>query len=670
MDPVYGYEAVNVEAQQSDRVLAAALDAQHDRAAKALQSVGRGTLEFLHPENRKVLAYLRRYRRRSGPLRRESLSIRAAVELDLSALAGMTPVEMLGYVEFPAVGRQPYPLTLGPYGFFWFELQRPRHSTEVETGHTLYAEAGWTTLFEGSEREKMEHQVLPAFLPAQRWFGGKSRSILAAAVVDWAELDGARSALTVLEIRYIDGGTESYFLPLVMTSETASELTANTILARVVGPGGAATLRDGTSDDATCAALLALIDQGGELAMRHGHVRASRGLAYSEARGGFDGPLLPFRDAADQSNTSIRFGDRLMLKLFRRQQPGPNPDCEISRYLTEQGRFLHLPMFAGSIEYQRKGADAATLAMLQGLVSNQGDGWTWTLAALERYYEACAAEPFPEAGVLAPESLLALANEVDSPLAREHVGLYLDAAATLGRRTAELHAALGAGTDDPGFAPELLTAGDLARLAAELRAHAEGVLDRLKERLSQLPDEAVERAGWALARRRQLLNRFAALDGGSTSGGSRIRVHGDYHLGQVLRAMNDFVILDFEGEPARTLAERRAKHSPLKDVAGMLRSFSYAAGAGLLAYTARRPDDPIRLDSWARLWERATAAAFLRAYRQTAGPIALLPADESTFQSLLDAFLLDKTLYELEYELNNRPAWVSIPLRGILSLRA
>jgi maltose alpha-D-glucosyltransferase / alpha-amylase len=308
--------------------------------------------------------------------------------------------------------------------------------------------------------------------------------------------------------------------------------------------------------------------------------------------------------------------------------------------------------------------------MLQALVPNQEDGWTWTLAALEHYYDACASQPFPGAGLPATEGLLTLAGQADSPLASERVGLYLDAAATLGRRTAELHAALGAETDDPSFAPEPLRAGDLARLATELRAHAEGVFDRLKESLSQLPDDAMEHAGWALGRRRQLLDRFAALDRASNSGGARIRVHGDYHLGQVLRVMNDFIILDFEGEPARTLAERRAKHSPLKDVAGMLRSFNYAAGAGLLAYTARRPDDPVRLESWARLWERATAAAFLRAYRHSAGPTVILPPDEVVFQTLLDAFLLDKALYELAYELNNRPAWVRIPLRGILSLQA
>jgi maltose alpha-D-glucosyltransferase/alpha-amylase len=301
-------------------------------------------------------------------------------------------------------------------------------------------------------------------------------------------------------------------------------------------------------------------------------------------------------------------------------------------------------------------------------VANQGDGWTWTLDELGRYLDACSSAPGPptlEAPIEA--GLLALAERPDEPMSVEHLGLMLDAAARLGRRTAEMHLALAAETADPAFVPAPLQPDDLVTLAGEFRTHASHVFDRLRVALSQLPDDVVEPAGLALSRRRLLLERFGDLESLRTPAGQRIRVHGDYHLGQVLRVMQDYMILDFEGEPARSLAERRTRHSPLKDVAGMLRSFSYAAWTGLLSHTYRRADDLSRLEPWARLWERSTIVAFLRAYRAAAGAAPCLPADGPAFETMLGAYVLDKTLYELAYELDNRPTWVRVPLRGLLA---
>ncbi|MGB2665261.1 MAG: hypothetical protein WAK48_14745, partial [Candidatus Acidiferrum sp.] len=249
----------------------------------------------------------------------------------------------------------------------------------------------------------------------------------------------------------------------------------------------------------------------------------------------------------------------------------------------------------------------------------------------------------------------------------DHVGIYLESAATLGRRTAELHLALATPTDDPAFAPELLTAQDFEALLKDLRQHASSVFDLLKERVSYLPDEVVEIAATVLSKRRRILDHFNGLRSDNLRT-QRTRIHGDYHLGQVLKVKTDFVILDFEGEPARPLAYRRAKQCPLKDVAGMLRSFSYAAHASLINYTARHSEDVARLEPWALLWERSAAAEFLRAYRETAPDGRFLPSAD--FRKLLDVFLLDKVLYEVLYEINSRPEWVRIPLMGILSLQA
>ena len=262
-----------------------------------------------------------------------------------------------------------------------------------------------------------------------------------------------------------------------------------------------------------------------------------------------------------------------------------------------------------------------------------------------------------------------LSDHPESDWTREYVGTYLDAAGQLGRRTAEMHLALGQPTDDGAFAPDPMTDDDLTFLRKDLSEHASAAFDALRQNLSRLPAEMEEMSGLVLSRRRRVAERLGRVID-LTTAGQRIRVHGDYHLGQVLRSRGDFVILDFEGEPARSLAERRARQSPMKDVAGMLRSFSYAAYSGLMRVLTRRPGDAERLEPWARLWEQSACSAFLRAYRLTmkAADGLLVPKDTEAFEQLLEIFMLDKALYELMYELNNRPAWVRIPLAGILAL--
>ncbi|ODS52892.1 MAG: maltose alpha-D-glucosyltransferase [Acidobacteria bacterium SCN 69-37] len=670
MDPVYGYAATNVEAQQSDA--SSLLHWMRNMIAlrKLFRVFGRGSFEALHPANRKVLAYVRRFDGETVLCVANLSRFAQPVELDLAAFDGLRPVEMIGYVEFPPITRRPYPLTLGPYGFLWFELQAAAEPADTpdEPDQVRLQIDGWADLFEGRERDRLETQILPRFLPAQRWFGGKGRAIARTRLVDWAPLEGTRAAVLFVEILYADAGRETYGVPVAITFDPVALPPATATLAQVLSTDGIGLLVDALQDDAACTALLTLIEQEKTIASRHGVIRGVRGAGFDAARGTRDAILPAVRGAVEQSNTSVRFGDRLILKWFRRQTPGPNPDGEIGRYLTEDARFDRIPPFAGAIEHARDDADPATIALLQGLVVHQGDGWTWTLEELDRYYEASAALPFPpEAAAIATRSLVDLAAGPDAAVAHEHLGMAIEAAATLGRRTGELHAALATSTL-PDFAPLPLDREALAALAASLRADGARVFGRLRAGVSTLPDDLVEQAGLVLARRRSLLARFdrvAAIDGHA---GQRIRIHGDYHLGQVLRARHDVVILDFEGEPARAIAERRARVSPVKDLAGMVRSFSYAAWTGLLAYTTRRPDDLARIEPWARFWEQATSAAFLRGWRDVTAGEAFAPSDPDAWRVLLDAYLLDKALYELLYEIDNRPGWIRVPLGGILAL--
>ncbi len=351
--------------------------------------------------------------------------------------------------------------------------------------------------------------------------------------------------------------------------------------------------------------------------------------------------------------------------------PTPNPDFEIGRFLTEHG-FARTPALAGALEYLRPGLEPGTLAVLQALVKHQGSGWEFTIDDLRRYYERVAARVKRtdrqegrdgQAGMEGREGL-----DGPSPppffVALEH--WYLASATTLGRRTAELHRTLAAGSD-PAFAPAPLDRAALIALADQMRAHADGSLDMLAQRLGTLNDVSRAHADMVLSRRAALMARFDELRS-LEAAGLRIRIHGDYHLGQVLRTEEDFVILDFEGEPARPIAERRAKQSPLKDVAGMIRSYSYAAYAALFAFTTHAPDDYAALERWADTWQHWAADAFWKSYTTAIGDSPLLPVDETARRALLGAFALDKALYELGYELNNRPEWVRVPLIGIEKL--
>jgi maltose alpha-D-glucosyltransferase/alpha-amylase len=637
---------------------------------------GRGTIEFLNPANRKVLAYLRGYEGEQVLCVANLSRFAQPVDLDLSKLEGLIPVEMLGYVEFPAVDRQPYRLTLAPYSFLWLELQRkaePAEATDSFAEHAPFdVAAGWKSLLEGPSRARLETVDLPEYLPKQRWYAGKSRNIEMTKMVDSVDLQASHSALALVEVQFDGGLSDTYQLPLAMTfGEAGDELrrvAPNATIAAIMSKGTGGLLHDGVFDDKVCEMLFSLVENARRLEAHNGQIQGVRGKAFQEILGTSEAPLQVRRGSAEQSNTSILFGDRFILKLFRRLEAGMNPDCEIGRYLTEKTNFNGIAPFAGLVEYvPAVGAETTVLAMLQGLVANEGDGWKWTLEELDRYYEACSAGTFSESVGGELGDPLDLSEHLPSELARDRVGIYLESAAMLGRRTAELHLALASPTDNPAFVPEPLTPDDLQPQLADARRHAAGVFDVLKDHLSQLPDDVVEIAASVLSRRRRILEYLGNVKFDDLRA-QRIRIHGDYHLGQVLRVKTDFVILDFEGEPARSLEYRRSKQSPLKDVAGMLRSFSYAAYGTLINYTARHPEDFARLEPWAQLWERFVAAEFLRAYRDAAHGAPFLPASRTDFRKLLDVFLLDKALYEILYELNSRPGWVRIPLLGMTSL--
>src|SRR3984885_3311549 len=677
MDPVWGYEGLNVEAQQSDPSSLLSWMRNMIALRKLFQVFGRGTLAFLNPTNRKILAYIREYQNERVLCVANLSRFAQPVELDLAAYTGMVPVEMLGYVEFPRIRTTAYPLTVGPYGFLWLELQPspepvPSVAEEGEPELEVAGATDWMSVLEGNGRRELEETILRSYMARQRWFGAKSRTITGTRIEDWVVFNEGISTLVWVEVQYTEGECDTYLVTLGLlfgrAAEALREESPNAVLARRTSVDGDGVLHEAIFNDTASQALLALIAGGSQIPSREGALLGIPSTLLARLQGDSGEPAAARRGSAEQSNTSILFGDKLIMKLFRRQQAGPNPDTEIGRYLTEQTHFTHTAPFGGAIEYTRKGQEPSTVAMLQGLVSNEGDGWQWTLEELDRYYEASAAHNFVQGAVPdGPASLLQLSTAVETAFAREHVGTYLDAAALLGRRTAEMHLALASPTHDPAFMPEPMNSRDIDLLREELIAHAARAFEALKENEVGLPDGVLERAGLVLSRKTLVLDRLRQLSA-SEIHALRTRIHGDYHLGQVLRSKGDFVILDFEGEPARSLAERRTKQSPLKDVAGMLRSFSYAAFSALMKYSSRRPEDFQRLEPWAHLWEQSVASAFLRTYCEFARGVEVVPSEPFLFQQLLEAYVIDKAFYELVYELNNRPSWVMIPLTGILGL--
>jgi maltose alpha-D-glucosyltransferase/alpha-amylase len=392
---------------------------------------------------------------------------------------------------------------------------------------------------------------------------------------------------------------------------------------------------------------------------------------YRQYRG--EGALRAVRPSAEQSNTSIVYGDRMILKLFRRLQPGVNPDYEIGRHLTERLHYPRVPAVTGAFHFQFPAEDLTTLAMMQRLVESQADGWRHATDELSRFYEQAAGRVAPPNAI--PATLDESIRAQPPRTVQDAMGGYLETAATLGRRTAEMHVALASDASDRAFAPEPFTKDDLSALSADAAAQAVKALDSLAEIVERsdkrnqptLPDTVRREADLLLASRQMLLDSIRQAPSLEFVA-SKIRVHGDYHLGQVLWSEGDFYILDFEGEPARSIAQRRQKQSALKDVAGMVRSFSYAAYAALFAHAASRPAEFERLEPWARLWQTWASAAFLRGYFVTIGDALFVPTEASQREALLRLWMLDKALYELNYELNNRPDWLRIPIRGVLGL--
>lgn len=699
VDPEYHYESVNVETQRANpsslwwwmkRLIA---------IRQRFQAFGRGTCEFLYPENRKVIAFVRTYQDEHVLVVANLSRFVQTAELDLSPFKGSIPVEIFGRTEFPAVGDSAYFLSLSPHSFYWFTLSVKKDEFSLHIPQTQlpnFALSGnWETAFATSKLTDDLISILPDYLRSSHWFTGTDRTIQSLQIgeivpVECKNYTGLESTIYILllELNYTEGMPETYVLPVgweEIQGDADERAIAQINFSETNEVG---VLFDAATDKYFLNALLEAIAHSRNYTGAAGKLLgiADNNVFPSEAD---LSQLEPHLFRREHSNTSVGYGDRFVLKLLRKVEEGINAELEIGRFLTDRKLIQHFAPIAGALEYQAEGKPVMTIGILQKFIPDSTDALSYTLDTLRDYFEqVMAVEAKHSADNLstAPENYLPIATfaqiqrssnslvsdlSLEIPeLAHELIGSYLASAELLGKRTAELHLALASDVQNLDFAPENFTSFYQRSIYQQMRNLAGRTLLLLKKRLSQLPP-ATQKLGQNLLNREDLLmERFKSILNLRITA-DRIRCHGDFHFGKVLYTGKDFVIINFGGERNRPLSERRMKRSPLRDVAGMLQSFNYAVTLGLrneIESGMIRPENLFEMQQWANVWERWVSLTYVKSYLATAADASFLPKSIAEIQVLLDAYILEKTVSELVYELNYRLDWVEIPLQRLVKL--
>jgi len=680
LDPEYHYEAVNVEAQHGNRHSLLWWMRRVLALRKRHRAFGRGSIQFLQPENRKILAFVRRYEAETILVVANLSRFPQPVELDLAEFKQTVPVELFGRTKFPLITEKPYFLTLSPHAMFWFALEpvagRVAPSTPARTAEPLLVPEDWEEILQDQRRAALE-SCFSEYLQRQSWFHSKTRQLKSVQIRDAIKLpvDSKKVFLLFLMAEYVEGDPEDYFVPLGFATgrdrEKLEQRAPHSILTplRVENQNIDGVLYDAVESTGFCRSLVAAIGRRRSYANGEGELKALATSAWRSV-----GAIHAVSDDSisklQQSNTSLVIGHKYFLKVFRRMEPGPNPDLELGRFLTERD-FPAIAPVAGALKYLRNNGEEFIVAELTRFLPETKNAWEYTIDALGRYFERIDTAAH-RSHLAAPGEGPAIGfNQEPVPQSVEVlIGTYIEAARLMGQRTGQLHVALASEPDDKDFAPEPFTPFYQRSLFQSMRNLTVHTLLQLRRSLSSVPEanraEAEKVAGLESA----ILKRFRSVHETGIAG-KRIRCHGNLHLGEVLYTGKDFVFIDFEGESGRPLGERRIKRSPLYDVAAMVRSFEYATYAALFKqldlgtlHEERLP----QLEPWTGFWYRWVSSVYLNAYLDVVGKTDLLPRSNDELKVLFDVHLLEKAVYEIGYELKNRPAWLKIPLRAIVKL--
>ncbi len=688
IDPAYHYEAVNVEAQQDNANSLLNWTKRLIALRQQYKAFGRGSIEFLQPSNQRVLAYLRRYQEETVLVVANLSRFAQAVALDLHRFEGRAPVEMFGRTDFPVIGEGYYPLTLGPNSFFWFSLEQRAAPVTVaapvveakQMKIPVVAVPALDEVWQPDGREALA-AVLPAFLFSRRWFHAKDRRFRSVEIVDVIPVAEEKFVILLVRAEYTTGDPEVYLIPIASARGDEAQIVLeehpDSLLAELHANNGArALLYSGTRSTEFCTALLEAFARRKRLRGEQGLLLAQRNRHFRRLWGPTHPSLEPALLLSAEVNTSIRFGDRFVLKLIRNVEPGPNPGVEFGQLLTESlpQPFPYAAPFAGYLEYRPDDADSITLAILHGYVRDEGTAWQHTRIELGRFLQRVQQSKHPTADVQksTPMNFYTVAFALADPpaAATELIGRYLWFAELMGRRVAELHRILSQDFSDPAFAPEPFNDFYRQSLYHGNVGLTGRRLEYIRQRYSEMNADVRVLAAKVLEQENAILAKFRVMFERRISS-QRTRFHGRLHLGHVLLRDDDIVIYDFEGEPDQHLSERRIKRCPLRDVASMLASFGYAAQSAMRQVaTGERTESLTRhaLRVWGRFWYSHVSAAFLRGYLTTAGRASYLPLSAADQEILLHTYLLERALLDLRADIEDKPELSGMPFRLILHL--
>jgi maltose alpha-D-glucosyltransferase / alpha-amylase len=677
IDPEYHYEALNVENQAKNPSSLLWWMKRLIDLRKRYKAFGWGSVEFITLDNPKILVLLRKFEEQTILVLVNLSRSAQFVEINHPRFIGLYPEDMLGRTRFPVIKDAPYVIIVGPHGYHLMLLTDGGEIPAVEAAPEIAVSGSWENIFAGAALRQLEQSILPEYLKKCRWFQGKSRIVARLSLAERIPfaIDSTTVILVLAEVSYTEGSTETYllplhFLPLDAGGDTIQSAYPWALVSGLKVDDRPGILYDGLANGQFRQVLFELI------ARRKG-VRTGGGRLYGRPSSGFASllgekslPLASQVGKGEQSNSAIIFDNTFFLKLYRRMEEGIHPEVEIGRFLSERTCFPHIASLAGVLEYRRFGAEPVALALMQGFLPSQGDAWTFTLNEVTQFLDRVLAHRDEVAMLVAQEGAGTSQGEsagLSPGLLEMMRGFYAEMVALLGKRTGEFHLALCSRYDDAAFTPEPFALLYQRSVYQSMRSRARKTLDLLRRNLAKIPPQLRPEAEAVLGHEQEIMAALQKFTGAKFSAW-KTRIHGDYHLGQVLYTGNDFIIIDFEGEPIKSLSERRLKQSPLRDVAGMMRSFFYAAYAVLMQRSQVRAEDIPFLVPWAEAWYRYNAGIFLAAYEKCVAGSGLIPKEAPEAEVMLQTYLLDKAIYELGYELNNRPDWVSIPLKGILGL--
>lgn len=663
-----GFHAVNVESQS--RTPASLLNWMKKLIGvrKSYPVFGQGDFDFIKPANRKTLAYTRTLGETTVLFVANLSRSAQPVHIDLKKFKGTTPIEMLGRTTFPTIGEEHYQITLAGYGFYLFELakdvdgpawQKPGSISYSElpvfvfrASHDDKRLAVLHKLLTDRRREKLFHEALLIYAANRRWYAGKSKELQtmeSEIALTISQPECHDWLLSVFSCQFKDGTVQRYFMPISLAWERDDSLdySAEWILAKTRQQNETGYLIDSMISDQFCRAILMFMQQNRQIILGEKTLSFNNSPLLSEDESLKD--LEVKRPLVDQSNTSIFFGEKYIFKIYRQIQPGVNPELQMGKYLT--GKFANIAKVAGSIELTDKDGSTYTLGILQEYVDNQGDCWNFTLSYLERF-----AENFIENW-----------QKFTQSEEKELHGMYLSKMKTLGNRIGQMHSVLACSNDDKSFAPLKITRKEWQNWLEQIEKSLKAAIENIFQQLESFP-EALKQTIRALNSNQQIAIQKLRTLLPESSNLLKTRHHGDLHLGQVLITGNDFIIIDFEGEPARGLEMRSARLCPLRDVAGMIRSFSYAAEAARRNLVRNHPAAEINFRQFLANWQKWSIESFIEGYLAETENCRSITGNSKEFKKILSLLCVEKAVYELGYELNNRPDWVEIPLNGLVEV--